>query len=237
MAYQPRPKRFRPSGRSSPQQNRNATSALGEIRAQAVVYGVWFTGITIGVLLFVLFVVLLGNGVNASNQRNIQTSVENQGPEVSPLQFTADGKVVMVEKWLTDMQSTDTVVKTQATKEYNGALARGQANYQRICIGCHFGPAEETSNGPYMGNLYQTGYLYNGRAVNDQNVVVFTLLGSIAHNLEADGITVRKTTQNPDDPSTKLPLAGGWNPMPAGIATPQQAVDIMLYLKQQTSKK
>ncbi len=232
MAYQPRPSRFRRSGSSAPQQNRNARSALGEPRAQAVYYGVWFTGIAIGVVLMVVFVILLGNGINARGEgkRNIQTALENQGSELEMPRLTADGKVEQVEKWLSDMNSSDANVKQLANKAYMGALARGQANYQRVCIGCHFGPPEETSNGPWLGNLYQTAYLYNGKPVNDANVVTFTLLGSQSHNLLEDGHTIRKE-------GSTGPLAGGWNPMPAGIATPQQAVDIMLYLKQQTSKK
>ncbi len=220
-----------------PKQNRNARSALGEPRAQAVVYAVWFTGIMIGVILFGLFVVLLGAGPDAQSQgkRNIQTALENQGSELAPAQLTADGKVVQVEKWLTDLKSTDPKVKAEAEKGYNGALARGQANYARICIGCHFGPPDATSNGPWLGNLYQTAALYNGRPVNDANVVVFILYGSLSHNLEADGITLRLNSKQPD--GSTIPRSGGWNPMPSGIATAQQAVDIMLYLKQQTSKK
>jgi cytochrome c2 len=223
-----------------PRQNRNARSALGEPRAQAVVYGVWLTGILTGVILFVLFVFLIGNGING--QRNIQTAKENQGPEVAPLQFSSVGcptqepcKVAQVEKWLTDQKSTDAQVAALAKQAYNGALARGQANFARICIGCHYGPPEATSNGPWLGNLYQTGNLVNGKAVNDANVVTFILLGSEAHNLNSDGTTVRLSSVNPD--GSFAPRSGGWNPMPAGIASPQQAVDIMLYLKQQTSKK
>ncbi|HEX2916632.1 MAG TPA: hypothetical protein VH186_38080 [Chloroflexia bacterium] len=232
MAYQPKPGWFSRSGRTPPQQNRNARSALGEPRAQLVYYGVWIGGIVIAILLFLLFVVLIGNNANAlgEGKRNIQTGRENQGPEVAPVAFTTDGKVVMVEKWLTDMQSADQKVKQEAQHSYNGALARGQANFQRICIGCHYGPPEATSNGPWLGNLYQTAALYNGKPLNDANVVTFILLGSQSHNLTTDGTAVRLTKQDG-------PLAGGWNPMPAGIATPQQAVDIMLYLKQQTSKK
>lgn len=220
-------------------QNRNAVSALGQAEAQAVVYGVWASGIAIGGVIFVLLVVLIGDGVDVQSKgaRNIQTAVENLGPEVAPVQFIADGKIALVEKWAADMNSTDPKVKDEATKAYKGALARGQANYGRICLGCHFGPPEETSNGPWLGNLYQTGALYNGKPMNDQNVVTFILLGSQSHNLNADGTKVLLTTKNQDPNGLPVPKAGAWNPMPAGIATPQQAVDIMLYLKQQTCPK
>ncbi len=215
-----------------PRQNRNARSALGEPRSQVVYYGVWLVGIFTGVILFVLFVLLIGKGTNALGEgnRNIQTGVENQGPEVAQVQITADGKVVQVEKWLTDMKSSDTKIATQADKEYKGSLARGQTNYARICIGCHFGPPDATSNGPWLGNLYQTTTLYNGKPLNDANVVTFILLGSQSHNLNNDGVSIRLDSKDG-------PRSGSWNPMPAGIATPQQAIDIMLYLKQQTSKK
>lgn len=214
-----------------PKQNRNARSALGEPRAQLVVYGVWFTGILIGVLLFLLFVVALGAGPNAAGKRNIQTAFENAGDQYAPYAIDVENGVIpLVEKWKKDLQSADIKVRQQAEKDYNGALARGQTNYQRICIGCHYGPPNETSNGPWLGNLYQTGFLYNGKPVNDANVVVFILYGSQSHNLKADGVSIRKTKEDG-------PLSGGWNPMPAGIATPQQAIDIMLYLKQQTSAK
>ena len=236
MAFQPRPNRFFRSGRSAPQQNRNARSALGEPRAQAVYYGVWAAGILTGASLFLLLVVILGNNANArgENKRNIQTGLENQGAEVAPVVLTADGKVASVQKLLTDLQSKDDTVRHAAEDGYKGALARGQNNYQRICIGCHYGPPNETSNGPWMGNLYQTAALYNGKPMNDANVVTFILLGSQSHNLNDEGNGIRKTNQNADPSQGPRPLAGGWNPMPAGIATPQQAVDIMLYLKQQT---
>ena len=241
MAYQPKPGRFFRSGRSAPQQNRNARSALGEPRAQAVYYGVWLTGIGIGAILFVILVVFLGNnagsGASGQNKRNIQTGVENQGAEVAPVVFTTDGQIASVQKLLADISSNDAAIKKAAQDGYNGALARGQTNYQRICIGCHYGPPEATSNGPWIGNLYQTAALYNGKPMNDANVVTFILLGSQSHNLNDAGNGIRKTTDNADPSQGPRPLAGGWNPMPAGIATPQQAVDIMLYLKQQTCPK
>ncbi len=236
MSYQPRPNRFSRSGRSSPQQNRNARSALGEPRAQAVYYGVWITGILIGAVLFLLFVVIIGGNTNAqgTSSRNIQTGIENQGAELAPAQLTADGHIATVQKLQADLNSSDPAIKKAAQDGYNGALARGQYNFQRICIGCHFGPIEATSNGPWLGNLYQTAALYNGKETNDANVVTFILLGSQSHNLNDAGTAIRRTTQNEDPNGGPKPLTGGWNPMPAGIATPQQAIDIMLYLKQQT---
>jgi hypothetical protein len=217
----------------SRRQSRNALSALGQPRAQAVVYGVWATGILIGVVLYLVFVVGLGNGGNAAGKRNIQTALENTGAEFAPYAIDVNrGVIPQVEDWFRDAQSSDPATKAAGEQAIKGALARGQTNYQRICIGCHFGPPEATSNGPWLGNLYQTGFLYNGRPLNDANVVVFILYGSQAHNLKADGVSVRVNTQG--EGGAKLPLAGGWNPMPAGIATPLQALDIMLYLRQQT---
>jgi cytochrome c2 len=206
--------------RNNARRNRNANSALGEPRAQVVYYGVWLTGIAIGVVLMLVFAVFIGNGIYGP--RTQQTARENQGADVAPFQVDyQNGIVPQVDKWEKAAAAGD----KNAQAELKAALSRGQANYQRICIGCHFGPPEATSNGPWLGNLYQTAYLYNGKQVNDANVVTFILLGSQSHNLA------------PDNVSALVNGGGGFNPMPAGIATPLQAVDIMLYLKQQTSKK
>ncbi len=200
--------------------NKNATSALGRPKAQAVYYGVWLSAIATGVLLMLIFAVFIGNGIYGP--RNQQSALENQGAEVAPFQVDYQAGIVpQIDKWEKAAAAGD----KQAQEELKAALTRGQANYNRICIGCHFGPPDATSNGPWMGNLYQTGYLYNGKPVNDANVVTFILLGSQSHNLAEDG------------KHALVNGGGGFNPMPAGIATPQQAVDIMLYLKQQTSKK
>ncbi len=200
--------------------NKNATSALGRPEAQAVYYGVWLTGIAIGVILMLILALGIGNGL--TGPRTQQSARENQGDIVAPLQLDFDkGVVTTVDKLEKAAAQGDKAAQAQL----QAALGRGQANYQRICIGCHFGPPEATSNGPWLGNLYQTGNLYNGKPVNDANVVTFILLGSQSHNLSDDG---KRALVNG---------GGGLNPMPAGIATPQQAVDIMLYLKQQTSKK
>jgi len=210
-----------------------------------VIYAVWLTGILIGVILFALFVLLLGSGPDAQSQgkRNIQTALENQGSEVAPVQLSSAGctsttpcKVASVDKLETDMKSSDSAVAAAATKQYKEALARGQANFARICVGCHYGPPDTTSNGPWLGNLYQTGSLFNGKPLNDANVVTFILLGSQAHNLQPPDNTSIYLSSKLSDGST-VARSGGWNPMPSGIATPLQAVDIMLYLKQQTSKK
>lgn len=210
MAFQ----RFRFNAR----RNKNALGALGEPRAQIVYYGVWLTGIAIGVVLMLVFAGLIGQHSN----RTQQSARENLGAEVAPVQIDYQaGVIATVDKWEKAAAQGDKA----AQAELKAALSRGQANYQRICIGCHYGPPEATSNGPWLGNLYQTGILYNGKPVNDANVVTFILLGSQSHNLAEDG------------KSALVNGGGGFNPMPAGIATPQQAVDIMLYLKQQTSKK
>jgi len=210
--------------------NKNATSALGTPRTQATYYTIVIgSGVGIGVVLMVLFTVIIGGSIKTRSQ---QTALENQGAEVAPVELFYEkdtagatnydvGNVVQVEKWEKAAAQGD----QKAQAELRAALSRGQANYNRICIGCHFGPPNAVSNGPWLGNLYQTGYLYNGRKLNDANVVTFILLGSQSHNIAEDG---KRALVNG---------GGGFNPMPAGIATPQQAVDIMLYLKQQTSKK
>jgi len=212
-----------------------ATSVLGLPETQAVYFGVWLTGILIGVVLMIIFAVLIGKGINTP--RTQQTALESQGSIAAPVQLIykdaqgnqvsaaqagfTNGVVAQVDSWEKAAAQGDKAAET----ELKAALGRGQANFSRICIGCHFGPPEASSNGPYLGNLYQTGSLFNGKPVNDANVVTFILLGSQSHNLAADGKRVLVNG------------SGGFNPMPAGIATPQQAVDIMLYLKQQTSKK
>lgn len=212
MAFQ----RFRNDAR----RNRNANSVLGEPKSQVVYFGVWLTGIAIGVILMLIFVVFIGKGITAP--RTQQTAIENQGVAVAPVQMDyTSGVIAQVDKWEKAAAQGDEKAKT----ELKAALSRGQANFQRICIGCHYGPPNESSNGPWLGNLYQTAYLFNGKPVNDANVVTFILLGSQSHNLAPDGV------------SALVSGGGGYNPMPSGIATPLQAVDIMLYLKQQTSKK
>jgi hypothetical protein len=209
-----------------------------------VIYAVWLSGILIGVILFALFVLLLGSGPDAQSQgkRNIQTALENQGSEVAPVQLSSAGctsttpcKVALLDKMETDMKSSDPKVAATATQQYKETLARGQANFARICIGCHYGPPDTTSNGPWLGNLYQTGSLFNGKPINDANVVTFILLGSQAHNLQPDNTSIYLGSKQPD--GSIVSRSGGWNPMPSGIATPLQAVDITAYLKQQTSKK
>jgi len=175
-----------------PKQNRNVTAALGEPRAQLVVYGVWFSGIAIGAILLFLFSFVIAGDYKGRTQ---QTALEAAGPIYEKIVLSADGtKIAKVETWKTQ--------GTQGQEELKAALGRGQANYNRICIGCHYGPPTVTSNGPWIGDLYKTAYLFNGQPVNDANVVKFILLGH--------------------------------NNMPAGIPLPQQAVDIMLYMRQQT---
>jgi mono/diheme cytochrome c family protein len=127
--------------------------------------------------------------------RTQQTALESGGSLYAKIPLSADGtRVAYVESWKTKGE--------EGQKELQGALARGQANFNRICIGCHYGTQSATSNGPWLGDLYQSAYLYNGTVLNDANVVKFILLGH--------------------------------GNMPAGLPLPEQAVDIMLYLKQQT---
>jgi hypothetical protein len=188
LAYQPR------QGRNV-KQSRNALSALGTPVTQATVYAVWFSGIFLGAGILALLVLLVSPPYQG---RTIQTARENAGTLYRQIETTADGaKVAYVEAWSTQGE--------QGAKELRGALARGQINYGRICIGCHFGPTTDSSNGPYLGDLYQTAYLSNGTVLNDVNLVRFILIGH--------------------------------GNMPAGIPLPEQAVDIMLYLKQQTCAK
>jgi hypothetical protein len=188
LAYQPR------QGKNL-KQSRNALSALGNPSAQATVYAVWFSGILAGAGVLALLVLLVSPPYQG---RTIQTAREHAGPLFREIETTQDGtKIAYVETWKTQGEF--------GTKELQGALARGQINYGRICIGCHFGPTTDSSNGPYLGDLYQTAYLTNGTPLNDANVVRFILIGH--------------------------------GNMPAGIPLPEQAVDIMLYLKQQTCAK
>jgi mono/diheme cytochrome c family protein len=176
-----------------PKQNRNVRTVLGEPRVQLVVYTVWFSGIIIGaILLFFLGFLVAGD----YNGRTQQTAREAAGPAYAKIPLTADGtKIEYVEAWKTQ--------GTQGEEALKSALAQGQANFNRICVGCHYGPPTITSIGAWLGDLYQTATLYNGTPVNDANVVRFILLGH--------------------------------GNMPSGIPLPQQAVNIMLYLKQQTS--
>jgi mono/diheme cytochrome c family protein len=191
---------------------------LGLPETQAVYFGVWITGILIGVVLMIIFAVFIGEGINAP--RTQQTARENQGAIMASVVVT-NGVVVQVDNWEKAAAKGDKA----AEAELKAALGRGQANFNRICIGCHYGAPQMSSSGPYLGNLYETKTLFNGKPVNDANVVTFILLGSQSHNLLADGQHVLVNG------------GGGYSPMPAGIATPQQAVDIMLYLKQQTVNK
>jgi len=200
-------------------QNKNATSILGEPNIQKVYLGVWLTGIAIGIILVLIFVALVGGG---KTYRTQQTALENAGAEYAPIQLGAGGTTIAS---VANLEAAAAQGDTKAQAELNAALARGQANYNRICIGCHFGPPNASSGGPWLGDLYQTGSLFNGKPVNDANVVTFILLGSQSHNLTGDN---KRAVVNG---------GGALNPMPSGIATPLQAVDIMLYLKQQTSKK
>ncbi|MEI6044866.1 MAG: hypothetical protein WCS37_10975 [Chloroflexota bacterium] len=225
MAFQ----RFRFNSR----RNKIATSVLGLPETQAVYFSVWLAGILIGVVLMIILVGLIGNGVDTP--RTQQTARENQGDIVAPIQLVyrdaqgnlataqqagfSNGVVAQVDSWERAAAQGDKV----AQAELQAARGRGQANFNRICIGCHYGAPQASSSGPYLGNLYQTKTVFNGKPLNDANVVTFILLGSQSHNLVADGQHVLVNG------------SGGFMPMPSGIATPQQAVDIMLYLKQQTS--
>lgn len=175
-----------------PKQNRNFVSVLGEPRSQIVYFSVWLSAMLIGaILLFVIGFLIAGD----YKGRTQQTGREAAGPLFAQIETTADGtKIGYVEKWKTQGE--------QGKKESAAAIARGQANFQRICIGCHYGVRSDTSNGAWLGDLYQQGYLYNGQLLNDVQVVRFILLGH--------------------------------GNMPSGIPLPQQAVDIMLFLKQQT---
>jgi len=200
-------------------QNKNATSILGEPNIQKVYFGVWLTGIAIGIVLVLILVVLVGGSKSIRTQ---QTALENAGAEFAPIQMDYNqGIVVSVDQ----LEKAAAQGDTKAEADLNAARARGQANFNRICIGCHFGPPTASSSGPWLGDLYQTGSLFNGKKVNDANVVTFILLGSQSHNVAEDNKHV------------VVNGGGALNPMPSGIATPLQAVDIMLYLKQQTSKK
>jgi len=175
-----------------PRQNRNLNSVLGEPSSQKVYFGAWLGAIAIGAILVFIFAFLIGGDYKGRTQ---QTALEAGGTNYAKVVTTADGtKVAAVEAWKTQGD--------EGQKALKEALARGQANYNRICIGCHYGPRENTANGAYLGSLYQTAYLYNGTVLNDANLVRFILVGH--------------------------------GNMPANIALPQQAVDIMLYLKQQT---
>lgn len=193
----------------SSRQSKNATSALGRPSAQATVYGVWFSGIAIGVILILILAGLVGNNhLPTARQKEDSNSIRAKDqpypgglttrgvPYNQPLALdTANGTVTEVEQWKAQGAAGQTQLKD--------AIARGNIYFAQICIGCHAGPLNSTSNGPWFGNLYQTKYLYNGQPVNDANVVYFILRGH--------------------------------GNMPAGIPLPQQAVDIMLYVKNQTS--
>lgn len=189
-------------------QSKNATSALGRPKAQATVYGVWFTGIAIGVILIVILAGFAGNTyLNTGRQNEDINSIRAKDQPYpggllprsvaynQPIGIDTDkGTVAEVEKWKTE--------GVQGQKQLTDAVARGNVYFAQICIGCHAGPLSSVSNGPWIGNLYKTSHLYNGQPVNDANVVYFILRGH--------------------------------GNMPAGIPLPQQAVDIMLYVKQQT---
>jgi mono/diheme cytochrome c family protein len=175
-----------------PRQNRNVRTVLGEPSSQVVYFGVWLGAIITGAILIFIFAFLIGGEYKGRTQ---QTALEVGGPLYAKVQTTADGtKIGYVEAWKTQGE--------QGQKEVKAALGRGQAHYARICIGCHYGTQANTSHGPWLGDLYQTTYLYNGLLLNDANLVRFMLLGH--------------------------------GNMPAGIPLPEQAVDLMLYLKQQT---
>jgi mono/diheme cytochrome c family protein len=192
LAYQPR------QGKNV-KQSRNALSALGKPVTQATVYGIWFSGIFLGAGILALLVLLVSPPYQG---RTIQTAREQAGSLYRDIETTADGNgVAYVKAWEDRIAQGD----QKAQAELRGALARGQLNYGRICIGCHFGPTTESSNGPYLGDLYQTPYLTNGQPLTDINVIRFILIGH--------------------------------GNMPAGIPLPEQAVDIMLYLKQATGAK
>ncbi len=192
-------------------QNKNATGALGQPTAQATVYGVWFTGIGIGVVLVVILAGLVGNSylptarqsedansIRAKDQKYPGAQITRGVSYNDPIAInTTNGTVDEVEAWKTG--------GADGTKHLQDATARGGVYYAQICIGCHAGPINSVSNGPWIGNLYQTKYLYNGQPLNDANLVYFLLRGH--------------------------------GNMPAGIPLAQQAVDTMLYLKQQTTPR
>jgi len=98
----------------------------------------------------------------------------------------------------------------QGTKELQAAVARGHDYYNRICIGCHYGSPVSTVDRPSNG-------IANGAYLGD---------------LYQQGYLYNGQPLN-DANLVKFILLGHGN-MPAGIAVPQQAVDLTLFLKAQT---
>lgn len=161
-----------------PRQSRNAESALGDPPVQATVYGVWLTGIAIGVILMVLLTGMAGISI-FNNDKPLPAAAStsdrqsfNQLPQNQRLQVVKEGQAVFIAQGC------------NACHLGNGSQTGG--------IGPQLNRSANSRDHSFIQHLVRSGYnpmpSYSKAALSDQDLYKITAYLTFIHENPVEAV-------------------------------------------------